>query len=223
MLIVLLTFYELHDMFPAKETLILITITTTALGVALVTKHQVPALATAIGVMTIWSLFRQALIPIVIGLVFFSLMPVSIMHGLIVANAILYGEVLLAFFVIVWANDTFAYLGGKLMGKRKLAPAISPGKTIEGSIVGIVLGTLTGVIIAEYWLRMPLFESGALSAIICVGAVWGDLTESALKRVAGVKDSGTLLPGHGGILDRIDASFGAFPLSFMAYHFIFGT
>jgi phosphatidate cytidylyltransferase len=223
MCIVLLAFYELHDMFPAKETLVLITLTTTALGIAMVTNHAVPALATAVGIMTIWSLFRPALIPITIGLVFFVLMPVTIMHGLIVANAAKFGEVMLTFFVVVWTNDTFAYIGGKLLGRHKLAPAISPGKTIEGSIIGIIIGTLTGCILASFWLKMPILESGVLAAIICVAAIWGDLTESALKRVAGVKNSGNLLPGHGGILDRIDASFGAFPVSFLAYHFIFGS
>jgi phosphatidate cytidylyltransferase len=221
MLLVLLCFYEIHDMFPGRQTLVLIAITTTALGVAMVTPHPLLSVATGVGVMTISCLFMPAIIPIVIGLVFFILMPVVIMEQLILYNASMYGQVLLAFFVVVWVNDTFAYLGGKLMGRRKLAPAISPGKTWEGSITGIVAGVAAGGIIAEYWLHFPLEQSLLLSGIICLGSIWGDLTESALKRVAGVKDSGNLLPGHGGILDRIDASFGALPIVFLCYHFIF--
>ncbi|MEO8136743.1 MAG: phosphatidate cytidylyltransferase [Betaproteobacteria bacterium] len=125
---------------------------------------------------------------------------------------------LLAVMAIVWIADTAAYFAGRRFGKRKLAPAISPGKSWEG-----VYGGLAGVGI--YVTGLVLFSSlsadGPLKGIlIVVGAlllaclsVVGDLFESWLKRQAGVKDSGTLLPGHGGVLDRIDALLPALPLA----------
>ncbi|MFA1820642.1 phosphatidate cytidylyltransferase [Virgibacillus oceani] len=120
-------------------------------------------------------------------------------------------------FLIVWATDTGAYFVGRSFGQRKLWPQISPKKTIEGAIGGIVLATLTGVI---YHLITPFPHS----IIIIIGVTIlasifgqiGDLVESAFKRHYGVKDSGDILPGHGGILDRFDSLLFVFPL----LHFI---
>lgn len=127
---------------------------------------------------------------------------------------------LLALMAVVWVSDTAAYFVGRRFGRRKLAPGISPGKTWEG-----VMGALAGV--AIYYLLLMKFAPtllgglGHLAGLILVGAlatlgVIGDLFESWMKRVAGVKDSGTLLPGHGGILDRIDALTSSLPLAALA-------
>jgi phosphatidate cytidylyltransferase len=104
----------------------------------------------------------------------------------------------------VWAVDSFALFGGKAWGKRKLAPALSPGKTVEGAVVGLVAGMAVGA--AFGYLLLGSWLAGLLvgAAAGIVGPV-GDLFESALKREVGVKDLGALIPGHGGVLDRFDS------------------
>jgi phosphatidate cytidylyltransferase len=139
------------------------------------------------------------------------------------------GSSLLVFlFFAVWTGDVVALYVGRSLGRRKLAPSISPNKTWEGSagsILGSVLITLLLVFLAEVlarhgfdWLSYPgsVFRWLALAVILNVAAQVGDLIESAIKRGAGVKDSGTLLPGHGGILDRIDALLLAAPVLWWA-------
>jgi len=105
---------------------------------------------------------------------------------------------------ITWAGDTVAYFVGSAVGKHLLAPKLSPKKTWEGSVAGMA-GSLLVAYGFSYWIRMPLGHLLAMGAIGNVAGQMGDLLESAYKRSAGVKDSGGLLPGHGGILDRIDA------------------
>jgi len=116
-----------------------------------------------------------------------------------------YGPRLLLFaLVITWAGDTTAYFVGRAMGKHSLAPHISPKKTWEGS-VGSMVGSLIVAWACHYWIRIPIGHLIAMAVIGNVAGQMGDLLESAYKRSAGVKDSGGLLPGHGGVLDRIDA------------------
>lgn len=105
---------------------------------------------------------------------------------------------------ITWAGDTVAYFVGQAFGKHLLAPKLSPKKTWEGSVGGMV-GSLAVAFAFSYWIKIPLGHLLAMGAIGNVAGQMGDLLESAYKRSAGVKDSGGLLPGHGGILDRIDA------------------
>jgi phosphatidate cytidylyltransferase len=105
---------------------------------------------------------------------------------------------------ITWAGDTVAYFVGSAFGKHLLAPKLSPNKTWEGSVAGMV-GSLVVAYAFSYWIKIPLGHLLAMGAIGNVAGQMGDLLESAYKRSAGVKDSGGLLPGHGGILDRIDA------------------
>ena len=120
-------------------------------------------------------------------------------------------KMLLLVFVLLWANDTFAYLTGRLLGKHKLFPRISPGKTIEGSIGGLVL-TLTGIAVFSHFADwLPMKAAIGMGAIAVVFGTLGDLCESMLKRQAGVKDSGRLIPGHGGILDRFDSVLFSIP------------
>src|SRR5208283_1313474 len=105
---------------------------------------------------------------------------------------------------ITWAGDTVAYFVGRGIGKHLLAPKLSPKKTWEGSVGGMV-GSLLVAWAFSYWIKIPVGHLLAMGAIGNVAGQMGDLLESAYKRSAGVKDSGGLLPGHGGILDRIDA------------------
>ncbi len=119
--------------------------------------------------------------------------------------------------ILVWIADTAAYFVGRAWGRRKLAPAISPGKTWEGAAGGLI-GALAYAIIGGFWIQgiawAPLVAAVALLAMV---SIVGDLFESAAKRQAGVKDSGGLLPGHGGILDRIDSATAALPLAALLF------
>ena len=111
-------------------------------------------------------------------------------------------DLLLWAFIVTWSTDIGAYFAGRRFGRRKLAPSISPGKTVEGLYGGIVAAALLGGAWAyATHLGAALF---ALAPILAIGAQGGDLFESAIKRRAGVKDSGAWLPGHGGVLDRLD-------------------
>ena len=131
------------------------------------------------------------------------------------------GLLLLAIFIFIWVNDTGAYLVGSRWGKRRLAPSISPKKSVEGSIGGLLLVLLSAVILRLLlfpelsWLRILL-----IAAVVAIFGTIGDLFESSLKRRAGVKDSGKLIPGHGGILDRIDSLLLAVPAVYLLLAFL---
>src|SRR5688572_14810053 len=122
--------------------------------------------------------------------------------------------------VAVWVGDSAAYFAGRAWGRRKLFPAASPGKTVVGGVAGLLGSALSGAVIAALTLgRVPGVgvSAGAgalLGALIGVAGQLGDVAESVLKREAGVKDSGSLLPGHGGMLDRIDSLLFAFPVAY---------
>ncbi|WP_162550135.1 phosphatidate cytidylyltransferase [Hymenobacter nivis] len=107
--------------------------------------------------------------------------------------------------ILVWAADTGAYFAGKNFGKHKLAPSISPGKTWEGWAGGALLALITGWAFGQFVPDIPLTHRLVAAGVVAVFGPLGDLAESMLKRSAGVKDSGTFLPGHGGLLDRFDA------------------
>ena len=111
---------------------------------------------------------------------------------------------LLGFLFLLWSNDTFAYLVGRSIGRTKLFERISPKKTWEGTIGGIVLTQITAYIISIYFKEIHVTEWMLLAAIISVTATLGDLVESMFKRSMNIKDSGGILPGHGGLLDRFD-------------------
>lgn len=117
--------------------------------------------------------------------------------------------------VLVWAADIGAYFAGHAMGRRKLMPEVSPGKTLEGLAGGVLLALLISMLLAELGgFTIALAPAVlAVSLPVIVFSVVGDLMESLVKRVAGVKDSGSLLPGHGGILDRVDGVLAAAPVA----------
>jgi len=111
-------------------------------------------------------------------------------------------DLLLWVFIVTWSTDIAAYFAGRRFGRRKLAPAISPGKTVEGLIGGVVAASLLG---GAWTLANGLGPALiALAPVLAIAAQAGDLFESSMKRRAGVKDSGAWLPGHGGVLDRLD-------------------
>lgn len=115
--------------------------------------------------------------------------------------------------IMVWIGDTAAYYGGRLLGRHKLAPRVSPGKTWEGTVTSIVVVTAVGYFYMKRELPDLHWALNLFTAItVNIAGQLGDLAESALKRGVGVKDSGTILPGHGGILDRVDALLFAIPV-----------
>ena len=124
--------------------------------------------------------------------------------------------------VVTWVVDTAAYTGGRAMGRRKMAPAISPNKTVEGGLSGLLAGPIAAVTYA--WIALPGFTASlglgllvVLGFMLAAAAILGDLVESSLKRECQVKDSSALLPGHGGLLDRMDSLLWTIPV---AYFFI---
>lgn len=118
-------------------------------------------------------------------------------------------------FALIWINDIFAYLSGMAFGRHSLFKRISPKKTIEGSLGGCAMTILVAYLANHFWLHaMDNLKMMGLAAVIVVFGSLGDLCESMLKRQAGVKDSGHVIPGHGGILDRFDAMFLAVPFVF---------
>ena len=122
--------------------------------------------------------------------------------------------------LLIWVNDIMAYVIGSKWGKHKIAPAISPGKSIEGTVGAGILTAITGFAFTMIWTEIPFMYPVILGLFVPFFALAGDLWESALKRHAGVKDSGTILPGHGGFLDRYDSLLFVMPISALAY-FIF--
>lgn len=124
----------------------------------------------------------------------------------------------LSVFVFLWTNDSGAYCCGSLLGRHKLFPRISPGKSWEGSVGGVVFVVIAAVLISHfttlYNMDTPAYNTGewiGLGVVVAVFGTWGDLIESLLKRTLGIKDSGSILPGHGGMLDRFDSSLLAIP------------
>lgn len=115
-------------------------------------------------------------------------------------------------FCLIWINDVFAYLTGMAIGKNKLFERISPKKTIEGSLGGLTMTVVVAFLVNHFWLHiMQDWKMMGMAMVVVIFGSLGDLCESMMKRQAGVKDSGNVIPGHGGILDRFDATFLAVP------------
>ena len=122
---------------------------------------------------------------------------------------------IMGIFILIWVSDTFAYIVGKTLGRTKLYPAISPKKTIEGSLGGLVFALIAAYFLAQYETTINLNQWFVLAVVIVVTGGLGDLLESKFKRMAGVKDSGAILPGHGGMLDRLDSLVFAAPFAYL--------
>jgi phosphatidate cytidylyltransferase len=122
-------------------------------------------------------------------------------------------RLLLAVLALVWIADSAAYFVGRAWGRRKLAPTISPGKTWEGAAGGVAGALVYAIICKRFFADVGWVPYLAAAALLAAMSIVGDLFESAAKRRAGVKDSGALLPGHGGILDRIDSATAVLPIA----------
>lgn len=130
-------------------------------------------------------------------------------------------QVLFLMMLTVFVSDSAQYYTGRAFGRRPLAPAISPKKTIEGAVGGFIFGGLFFTAVGAWWLTtVPAAARVVIGVAIVIAGIAGDLFESMLKRSAGVKDSSALIPGHGGILDRIDALLFAAPLYYIVLKYV---
>ncbi|MCD4695320.1 MAG: phosphatidate cytidylyltransferase [Bacteroidales bacterium] len=124
-------------------------------------------------------------------------------------------QVLLGLFIIIWLYDSFAYISGSIVGRHKLAPKVSPKKTWEGAMGGLVFAVAGTYVLSIFLTDLKTLEWLGLAVIIVIFGTFGDLFESQLKRKAGIKESGHVMPGHGGILDRLDSLLFAIPAVFV--------
>ncbi|MGQ7944747.1 phosphatidate cytidylyltransferase [Flavobacterium sp. WC2509] len=132
-------------------------------------------------------------------------------------------NILISIFILIWTNDTFAYLVGKSIGRHKLFERISPKKTIEGFLGGIGFALIASYFISKYFLMLPEKNTYIwliIAAIVGIFGTIGDLVESKFKRISEKKDSGNIMPGHGGILDRLDSVIFVAPIIFLFYQIL---
>ena len=134
-------------------------------------------------------------------------------------------KIIIGIFILIWTNDTFAYVVGKSIGKNKLFERISPKKTIEGFIGGLVFSILASILIAKYFIGSESIDTMyiwiGIAFIASVFGTIGDLVESKFKRIANVKDSGNIMPGHGGVLDRLDSIIFVAPFVYLFYQILY--
>lgn len=151
--------------------------------------------------------------PLDVAVSFFSTIYVGLLLYIYLLSTLPNGWIwLIIMLICTWSNDTAAYFVGRRWGRRRLAPELSPGKTVEGSIGGLLVGLLAAWVVTLYYTQLPMELVLLLGLAIGVAGQAGDLVESAIKRQTGVKDAGNLIPGHGGILDRFDSILFTAPL-----------
>jgi phosphatidate cytidylyltransferase len=146
--------------------------------------------------------------------IFYVAVPFSLLNYILTINGSYSHEILFGCWFILWSNDSGAYLAGSALGKNKLFPRVSPGKSWEGSIGGAIIAYSITFIISGWYTGITRIDWFIIATILIVIGTLGDLVESLYKRSLNVKDSGTLLPGHGGILDRFDSLLMAIPFVF---------
>lgn len=122
---------------------------------------------------------------------------------------------IMGIFILIWVNDSFAYLVGRSMGRTKLFPSVSPKKTVEGAVGGYIFSLGAAYFMSKFETNLSLPQWLILASVIVLTGSLGDLIESKFKRAAGVKDSGAILPGHGGMLDRLDSLIFAAPFAYL--------
>lgn len=163
-----------------------------------------------IGLVFVVELYRRQAQPFtniaftLLGVLYIAL-PFGLLHKIAYLPEVYTWHPILGLMLLIWSADTGAYIAGKNFGKHKLFPRISPGKTWEGWVGGTLLTLVVAYVLSLYLQDLELYQWMGVGVIVSVLGVFGDLVESLLKRSLEVKDSGTLLPGHGGILDRFDS------------------
>lgn len=146
--------------------------------------------------------------------IIYAVLPFALLQGIRIMDTEAFPKSILGIIFLIWSNDTFAYLGGSIIGKNKMIERISPGKTWEGTLFGVLVTFGVSFLIRNYLVESEGILWPVLGVVIPVLATVGDLVESMLKRQAGVKDSGTIMPGHGGVLDRFDSLIFVAPFVF---------
>ena len=174
--------------------------------------------AVVVGVLAAWELVR--LVPLALALltaiVYIALPLASLVQIRLIAGP----EAVFLVMLTIMISDTAQYYVGRAFGRRRLAPAISPKKTVEGAIGGLVFGTVGLIVIGAWWApQWGIATRLVLGLAVVALGIAGDLFESFLKRRAGVKDSSALIPGHGGVLDRIDALLFAAPVYYLVLRY----
>ena len=159
------------------------------------------------------------------GATLFSIIYIFIPLSLVIPigcfeNKIYNYKLLFGLLFLIWSSDSWAFVGGKLFGRHKLFERISPNKTWEGFIFSIILTTTSGYIISNYGFGLSQAKWMTLGIITAISACFGDLFQSMLKRNSNIKDSGNILPGHGGILDRFDSMLLCFPMFYLYLYYI---
>jgi len=182
----------------------------------------------AIFLLTIVELFRNKKNPFtnigtaIFGL-FYLVIPISLLNVIYSIGTTEYNNsvgLIFGFFIIIWTNDTFAYLSGMIFGKHKFFERISPKKTWEGIIGGLIFGIIGAYVLSIFFYQINPFEWIGYALVIIIFGTFGDLIESLLKRTFELKDSGTIMPGHGGILDRLDSILVAAPFALVYIIFV---
>lgn len=154
-----------------------------------------------------WSKFLIGLFYIGGGCIFLTMIPYK--------NDAFAKLLIMGIFILIWVNDSFAYIVGKTLGRTKLFPRVSPKKTVEGTVGGYIFALIAAYIMGTQEQIIDPWQWMVLASVIVVTGSLGDLVESKMKRSAGVKDSGALLPGHGGMLDRLDSLIFAAPFAYL--------
>jgi phosphatidate cytidylyltransferase len=147
----------------------------------------------------------------------YVVLPVLIITKIPFVSGVYNPKIISSIFILIWTNDTFAYIVGKSIGKTKLLEHISPKKTVEGFLGGMIFTIIAGILIAVYYTYSLYIIWLFASIIIVFCSTIGDLVESKFKRIAGVKDSGKIMPGHGGILDRLDSVLFVAPFIYLFF------
>ena len=130
-------------------------------------------------------------------------------------------QIIISIFILIWTNDTFAYIVGKSIGKHKLIERISPKKTVEGFFGGMLFSIIAGILISKFYIGGSIFIWTISPIIISIFSTLGDLIESKFKRIEAVKDSGNIMPGHGGVLDRLDSIIFVAPFVYLFYQILY--
>ncbi len=154
--------------------------------------------------------------------IFYLVLPLFLLNKIYSFGIDNYNSVglIFGFFIIIWSNDTFAYLSGMFFGKHKFFERISPKKTWEGIIGGLIFGVIAAYVLSIFFNKINLYEWIGFALVIIIFGTFGDLIESQLKRTFKLKDSGTIMPGHGGILDRLDSVLVASPFALCYITFV---
>lgn len=177
-------------------------------------------------VLGIWELYRKhthAFQNLAFGiyvLFYFTLPFTLLIYFPYMCNGLWQPDIIFFPFLLVWFNDTFAYLFGSKFGKHKLFPRISPKKSWEGAIGGGLTTIAAGLVLAPHINGLTVTDAAVISAIVVIFGSFGDLIESMFKRCIEIKDSGHIMPGHGGVLDRLDSILFALPVIFVYLSFV---